>query len=106
MKWAIERPEWIERLDTPPASITARSARGCSGDRMPELPDLTVYLEALEPRVLGQPLERVRLASISLLRSVEPPARPSSTAAASSALRRLGKRWCSASRATSSSSCT
>jgi formamidopyrimidine-DNA glycosylase len=40
---------------------------------MPELPDLTVYLEALAPRVLGQPLERVQLASISLLRSVDPP---------------------------------
>ena len=40
---------------------------------MPELPDLTVYLEALEPRIVGQPLEGVRLASISLLRSVEPP---------------------------------
>ena len=40
---------------------------------MPELPDLTVYLEALAPRVLGQPLERVLLTSVSLLRSVDPP---------------------------------
>ncbi len=40
---------------------------------MPELPDLTVYLEALEARVLGEPLERIRLASVSLLRSVDPP---------------------------------
>jgi len=40
---------------------------------VPELPDLTVYLDALEGRVLGQPLEGIRLTSISLLRSVDPP---------------------------------
>jgi formamidopyrimidine-DNA glycosylase len=40
---------------------------------VPELPDVVVYLEALQPRVLGQPLERVRLASPFLLRSVVPP---------------------------------
>ena len=40
---------------------------------MPELPDIAVYLEALDRRVVGQRLERVRLQSISLLRSVEPP---------------------------------
>ena len=40
---------------------------------MPELPDVTIYLEALQPRVVGQPLERVRLASPFILRSVEPP---------------------------------
>jgi formamidopyrimidine-DNA glycosylase len=40
---------------------------------VPELPDLTVYLEALEARILGEPLEDIRLASISLLRSVDPP---------------------------------
>ncbi|WP_423925648.1 DNA-formamidopyrimidine glycosylase family protein [Candidatus Palauibacter sp.] len=40
---------------------------------MPELPDITVYLEALEARVLGHTLDRVRLASPFLLRSVEPP---------------------------------
>ncbi len=40
---------------------------------MPELPDVTIYLEALRPRVVGQPLERVRLASPFILRSVEPP---------------------------------
>ncbi len=42
---------------------------------MPELPDITVYLEALEARLLGQPLERIRLASPFLLRSFEPPVR-------------------------------
>jgi formamidopyrimidine-DNA glycosylase len=40
---------------------------------MPELPDITVYLEALESRIMGQTLERVRLASPFLLRSIEPP---------------------------------
>jgi formamidopyrimidine-DNA glycosylase len=40
---------------------------------VPELPDLTVYLEALESRILGEPLEDIRLASVSLLRSVDPP---------------------------------
>jgi len=40
---------------------------------MPELPDIVVYLEALEPRILGQRLERVRLASPFLLRTVTPP---------------------------------
>lgn len=39
---------------------------------MPEIPDLTLYLEAIEARFLGQPLTRVRVASPFLLRSVEP----------------------------------
>jgi formamidopyrimidine-DNA glycosylase len=40
---------------------------------VPELPDLVVYIERLEPRILGQPLERVRLASPFLLRTADPP---------------------------------
>jgi formamidopyrimidine-DNA glycosylase len=40
---------------------------------MPELPDITAYITALEPRVVGQPIRRVRLASPFLLRTVEPP---------------------------------
>jgi formamidopyrimidine-DNA glycosylase len=40
---------------------------------MPELPDITVYIEALEPRIVGQPLERTRIAKPFLLRSVDPP---------------------------------
>jgi formamidopyrimidine-DNA glycosylase len=39
---------------------------------MPELPDVTVYVEALQARVAGEPLERVRLASPLLLRTFEP----------------------------------
>ena len=40
---------------------------------MPELPDVELYLSALRARIAGQPLERVRLATPFLLRSVEPP---------------------------------
>ena len=40
---------------------------------MPELPDLTVYLEALQSRIVGRRLERVRVVSPSLLRTVNPP---------------------------------
>ena len=39
---------------------------------MPELPDIALYLHALGPRVLGFPLERLRIASPFVLRSVEP----------------------------------
>ena len=58
---------------------------------MPELPDLSVYLECLEARIQGQILERVRVVGPSLLRSFDPPI----GAAAGKrvvALRRLGKR--------------
>lgn len=40
---------------------------------MPELPDITVYIEALEVRTRGRKLDRVRLASPFLLRTVDPP---------------------------------
>jgi formamidopyrimidine-DNA glycosylase len=40
---------------------------------MPELPDILLYLHALRPRVVGQQVQRVRLVSPFLLRSVEPP---------------------------------
>ena len=40
---------------------------------MPELPDVTLYIEALEQRIQDQPLERVRLLSPFLLRTVAPP---------------------------------
>jgi len=41
--------------------------------RMPELPDIAAYIAALEPRIVGAPLERARLASPFLLRSIQPP---------------------------------
>jgi len=40
---------------------------------MPELPDLTVYLEALDARIVGQRLERLLIRSPFLLRTAEPP---------------------------------
>ena len=58
---------------------------------MPELPDIEVYLAALRPRILGQPLEAVRLASPFLLRTVEPPL-ASLEGRRVTDLRRLGKR--------------
>lgn len=60
---------------------------------MPELPDIVVYIEALERRVLGQALRRVNIVSPSLLRTAVP-----STQSAEGKkvvlLRRLGKRIC------------
>ena len=40
---------------------------------MPELPDITAYIDALEARTIGQPFEHVRLASPFLLRTADPP---------------------------------
>src|SRR5881227_1760259 len=40
---------------------------------MPELPDISAYITALEPRIVGEPIEHVRLASPFLLRTVDPP---------------------------------
>ena len=58
---------------------------------MPEIPDLRVYIEALEERCGGQPLERIRIASPSLLRSVDPPLADCEGRRVLG-LRRLGKR--------------
>jgi formamidopyrimidine-DNA glycosylase len=40
---------------------------------MPELPDITIYIESLQSKIVGQPIERIRIASPFLLRSVDPP---------------------------------
>ena len=40
---------------------------------MPELPDISAYIRALEPRILAKPIERVRLAGPFLLRTAQPP---------------------------------
>ena len=58
---------------------------------MPELPDIVAYIHALESRIVGQPIQRVRLASPFLLRTAE----PSITEVEGHAvreLRRIGKR--------------
>lgn len=58
---------------------------------MPELPDIAAYLHALERRVLGQTLQRVRLTSPFLLRTVQPPLSDADGRTVRE-LRRVGKR--------------
>ncbi len=58
---------------------------------MPELPDIAAYISALERRILGQPLEHVRLASAFLLRTAQPPI-ASVEGHVVRELRRIGKR--------------
>src|SRR5712692_10595878 len=58
---------------------------------MPELPDVVVYIEALEARIAGARLERARVASPFLLRSVDPPLTDAAGRRVTG-LRRLGKR--------------
>src|SRR5215467_8274033 len=58
---------------------------------MPELPDIVAYLHALEPRILGKPLEQVRITSPFLLRTVKPPI-TSIEGHVVRELRRIGKR--------------
>jgi formamidopyrimidine-DNA glycosylase len=94
-----ERRERFERrpASSPPPGLPApRIAGSCHTAAgyhalVPELPDVTLYVERLAPLVVGETLQGVRLASPFLLRSVEPP-----LAAAAGrrvdAVRRLGKR--------------
>jgi len=58
---------------------------------VPELPDITAYIEALKIKILGQPIEDIRLSSPFLLRSVDPPLSEASGKKVTD-LRRLGKR--------------
>jgi formamidopyrimidine-DNA glycosylase len=58
---------------------------------MPELPDIVVYLEALAPRVLRQPLERFRIGNPFLVRTIEP-APAAFEGRQVTSLRRMGKR--------------
>jgi formamidopyrimidine-DNA glycosylase len=58
---------------------------------MPELPDISAYIAALTPRVLGQPLQQVRIASAFLLRTAQPPV-SSVEGQIVRELRRIGKR--------------
>ena len=64
-----------------------------SSTPVPELPDIVVYIEALQSRILGQRIARIRIVSPSLLRTADPPI----TAAEGkqvAELTRLGKRIC------------
>ena len=58
---------------------------------MPELPDITAYIAALEPRIVGQTLERVRLHSVFVLRTADPPIE-SVNGRTVREIRRIGKR--------------
>jgi formamidopyrimidine-DNA glycosylase len=58
---------------------------------VPELPDIVVYIEALERRVLGESLDGVRIASPSVLRTFDPPY-DAAVGSRVSALHRVGKR--------------
>lgn len=58
---------------------------------MPEYPDLEVYIDCLKPRIVGKPLQRVRLGSPFVLRTVEPPL-ASFNGRVVEGLRRIGKR--------------
>jgi formamidopyrimidine-DNA glycosylase len=58
---------------------------------VPELPDIVAYIEALEPRILNQPIRDIRLSSPFLLRSVDPPLSEASAKQVTNLLR-LGKR--------------
>jgi formamidopyrimidine-DNA glycosylase len=58
---------------------------------MPELPDIDAYIHALEARIPGQTLEHVRLGSVFVLRTVDPPI-SAAEGRTVTALRRIGKR--------------
>jgi formamidopyrimidine-DNA glycosylase len=58
---------------------------------VPELPDITVYMEALEQRIVGHVLEHVQVAGPSLLKTASPPAE-SAQGRTVTELRRIGKR--------------
>ena len=63
----------------------------CKLISMPELPDIAAYITALEPRIVAQPLDRVRLASPFLLRTAQPPIKNVEGRVVRE-LRRIGKR--------------
>src|SRR6476659_349211 len=58
---------------------------------MPELPDIVAYIDALEVRIIGQPLDRVRLGNPFLLRTIDPPVAEIEGRVVRE-LRRIGKR--------------
>ena len=78
-------------MRTSPLRSCIRAPRSCNLTTMPELPDILAYITALEPRIIGQPLERVRVASVFLLRTSHPPL-ASAEGQVVRELRRVGKR--------------
>src|SRR5215510_14591834 len=89
--WTPGRRKW-------PAVHWVRSACGPAGPprtraaiAVPELPDVSVYIEALSERIVGRRLDRVLLRSPFVLRSVDPPIESVHGAAVRS-IRRVGRR--------------
>lgn len=74
-----------------PARTPPPLRRASTYTDMPELPDIVDYIEALKPRVLGQPLQQVRVSHPFLVRTAEPPLK-SAFGREVTALRRVGKR--------------
>lgn len=58
---------------------------------MPELPDINAYISALSERIINEPIEKIRIASVFLLRTAEPPIE-SVEGRKVRELRRIGKR--------------
>lgn len=75
----------------PDRGVYCQRASCQDGKTVPELPDITVYIEALERRILHQRLERVRIVSPFLLRTARPPL-PAVEGKSVQKLRRVGKR--------------
>jgi len=71
---------------------------------MPELPDIAAYINALERRIVGSPIEHVRIASPFLLRTVQPPLADVEDRTVRK-LRRIGKRIAKELRETFGSCC-
>jgi formamidopyrimidine-DNA glycosylase len=63
----------------------------CKVTVVPELPDIATYISALEPRIVGQPLEQRAAASAFVLRTAQPPL-ASAEGRVVRELRRIGKR--------------
>src|SRR5271163_3645211 len=82
---------FIARSVARTACLLRKCVASCKLIGMPELPDITAYLSALEARIVGQPLEHVRIASAFLLRTVQPPV-ASVEGRVVRELRRIGKR--------------
>src|SRR5262249_56856284 len=79
----------VASVGSPPARTCG--VRGKLPHPMPELPDLTVYLEALQQRIVGECLERVQIVSPFVLRTAVPPIQTAEQRRVIE-VRRLGKR--------------
>jgi formamidopyrimidine-DNA glycosylase len=68
-----------------------RESAACTLLNVPELPDITAYISALEPLIIAQPIEHIRVVSPFLLRSAQPPLKDVEARKVCE-LRRIGKR--------------